>query len=88
MDAAIKAAQHPSTSTPISSTQQQQQFHHQQHQQPAQQPPAQQPAKKMCCACPETKKPRDECVVKNGEEKCKELIEAHKVCLRKEGFNV
>jgi len=44
--------------------------------------------KKICCACPETKKLRDECVIKFGEEGCKEFIEAHKACLRKEGFNV
>ncbi|EAL63037.1 hypothetical protein DDB_G0288831 [Dictyostelium discoideum AX4] len=46
------------------------------------------PKKKMCCACPETKKVRDECIVANGEEKCAALIELHKVCLRKEGFDV
>ena len=44
--------------------------------------------KKICCSCPETKKIRDLCIVENGEEKCKELIEAHKVCLRGEGFKV
>ncbi|KAG5191762.1 Cox17 protein [Tribonema minus] len=43
---------------------------------------------KICCACPETKKNRDECMVMNGEDKCQALIEAHKQCLRKEGFNV
>lgn len=48
----------------------------------------QKPKKKICCACPESKKARDECIVLNGEEACKELIEAHKRCLRKEGFNV
>ena len=26
------------------------------------------PKKKMCCACPETKKLRDECLVINGEQ--------------------
>jgi Cytochrome C oxidase copper chaperone (COX17) len=35
-----------------------------------------------------TQQKRDECMVLNGEEKCGELIEAHKRCLRKEGFNV
>lgn len=44
--------------------------------------------KKICCACPDTKKARDECIVINGEEACKNLIEAHKQCLRAEGFNV
>jgi cytochrome c oxidase assembly protein subunit 17 len=44
--------------------------------------------KKICCACPQTKQTRDECVVQNGEEACAVLIEAHKVCLRAEGFDV
>lgn len=44
--------------------------------------------KKICCSCPETKKIRDECVVGKGEENCQKEIEAHKVCLRAEGFNV
>lgn len=38
--------------------------------------------------CPDTKAKRDECVVVNGEEKCTNFIEAHKECLRKEGFTV
>lgn len=46
------------------------------------------PKKKICCACPNSKKARDECIVLNGEEACKQLIEAHKQCLRSEGFNV
>jgi cytochrome c oxidase assembly protein subunit 17 len=46
------------------------------------------PKKKICCACPETKLARDECVVANGEDACALLVEAHKVCLRAEGFNV
>ncbi len=46
------------------------------------------PKKKICCACPDTKKERDECIVLNGEEACKSFIEAHKTCLRSEGFNV
>jgi cytochrome c oxidase assembly protein subunit 17 len=44
--------------------------------------------KKICCSCPATKVKRDECIVMNGEEECKDLIEAHKVCLRSEGFTV
>jgi len=46
--------------------------------------------KKICCCCPETKKARDECVLMKGEEHddCKKLIEAHKICLREEGFDV
>ncbi|KAF2071188.1 hypothetical protein CYY_007490 [Polysphondylium violaceum] len=42
------------------------------------------PKKKICCACPDTKKIRDECVLTNGEDKCAQLIEAHKQCLRNE----
>eukprot|EP00186_Timspurckia_oligopyrenoides_P002381 CAMPEP_0182441104 /NCGR_PEP_ID=MMETSP1172-20130603/58_1 /TAXON_ID=708627 /ORGANISM="Timspurckia oligopyrenoides, Strain CCMP3278" /LENGTH=72 /DNA_ID=CAMNT_0024635249 /DNA_START=63 /DNA_END=281 /DNA_ORIENTATION=+ len=48
----------------------------------------QKPKLKICCACPDTKKLRDECIIENGEEACQNLIEAHKVCLRAEGFNV
>ena len=44
---------------------------------------------KPCCACPETKKNRDQCIFETGdEEKCKDLIEAHKACMRGFGFNV
>uniref|UniRef100_A0A915B8A6 Cytochrome c oxidase copper chaperone n=1 Tax=Parascaris univalens TaxID=6257 RepID=A0A915B8A6_PARUN len=43
---------------------------------------------KPCCACPQTKKARDECIVLNGEEKCGTYIEAHKKCLRDHGFDV
>lgn len=52
--------------------------------------PAQQtkPKKKICCACPDTKKLRDECIVEHGEEACAKWIEAHRMCLRTEGFNV
>ena len=46
------------------------------------------PKLKICCACPETKKLRDDCVIMNGEEKCAEQIENHKICLRAAGFNV
>ena len=35
--------------------------------------------KKICCSCPETRKPRDECIVLHGEDACAKLIEAHKV---------
>mmetsp|Transcript_28082 Transcript_28082/g.48543 ORF Transcript_28082/g.48543 Transcript_28082/m.48543 type:complete len:80 (+) Transcript_28082:28-267(+) len=44
--------------------------------------------KKICCSCPDTKKLRDECVVMNGEENCLDLINAHKECLRAEGFTI
>ncbi|XWS52063.1 hypothetical protein CRYUN_Cryun11dG0035200 [Craigia yunnanensis] len=46
------------------------------------------PKKKICCACPETKKLRDECIVDHGEEACAKWIQAHRMCLRAEGFNV
>eukprot|EP00339_Tiarina_fusa_P012241 CAMPEP_0117031386 /NCGR_PEP_ID=MMETSP0472-20121206/22567_1 /TAXON_ID=693140 ORGANISM="Tiarina fusus, Strain LIS" /NCGR_SAMPLE_ID=MMETSP0472 /ASSEMBLY_ACC=CAM_ASM_000603 /LENGTH=71 /DNA_ID=CAMNT_0004739705 /DNA_START=62 /DNA_END=277 /DNA_ORIENTATION=+ len=46
--------------------------------------------KPICCCCPETKKARDECVVFKGEDdpECQKFIEAHKACLRDEGFDV
>ena len=46
--------------------------------------------KKICCSCPETKAARDQCIVDKGPENlaCEPLIEAHKKCLRAEGFNV
>ncbi|ANM65679.1 putative cytochrome c oxidase copper chaperone, cysteine alpha-hairpin motif superfamily [Arabidopsis thaliana] len=46
------------------------------------------PKKRICCACPDTKKLRDECIVEHGESACTKWIEAHKICLRAEGFNV
>ncbi|XP_062200027.1 uncharacterized protein LOC133902452 [Phragmites australis] len=50
--------------------------------------PETKPKKKICCACPDTKKLRDDCIVQNGEDACGKLIEAHRQCLRSEGFNV
>ncbi|KAL1915538.1 uncharacterized protein VTP21DRAFT_6662 [Calcarisporiella thermophila] len=47
-----------------------------------------QPRPKPCCACPETKKARDECMLFNSEESCRDLIEAHKECMRSFGFKV
>ncbi|KAF7648146.1 hypothetical protein LDENG_00161140 [Lucifuga dentata] len=43
---------------------------------------------KPCCACPETKKVRDACIIEKGEENCAGLIEAHKECMRALGFKV
>lgn len=43
---------------------------------------------KPCCACPETKKARDACIIEKGEVNCQSLIEAHKECMRKMGFNI
>ncbi|WMV39723.1 hypothetical protein MTR67_033108 [Solanum verrucosum] len=55
---------------------------------PATLPADSKPKKKICCACPETKKVRDECIVEHGESACEKWIEAHLKCLRAEGFNV
>lgn len=46
------------------------------------------PKLRPCCACPETKRARDECIIENGEANCTDLIEAHKNCMRKLGFKV
>ncbi|XP_050220549.1 cytochrome c oxidase copper chaperone 1-like [Mercurialis annua] len=46
------------------------------------------PKKKICCACPDTKRLRDECIVEHGESACAKWIEAHRLCLRAEGFNI
>ncbi|XP_034489529.1 cytochrome c oxidase copper chaperone [Drosophila innubila] len=46
------------------------------------------PKCKACCACPETKRARDQCIVENGEENCTKLIEAHKQCMRDAGFKI
>eukprot|EP01038_Epipyxis_sp_PR26KG_P013664 gene13664-18336_t len=46
--------------------------------------------KKICCSCPDTKQVRDNCTVRFGpdSEECKQVIEAHKACLRSEGFTI
>ena len=55
----------------------------------ASKPSAQQAERpKICCACPETKRARDECVIERGEAACAALIETHKQCLRTLGFDV
>jgi cytochrome c oxidase assembly protein subunit 17 len=46
------------------------------------------PKCKPCCACPETKGIRDECVLLNGQENCSKEIEAHLACMRAAGFNI
>ena len=46
------------------------------------------PALKPCCACLETKEVRDACIIEKGEEKCTDLIEAHKECMRALGFKI
>ncbi|KAH6811509.1 cytochrome c oxidase 17 [Perilla frutescens var. frutescens] len=50
--------------------------------------PDSKPKKKICCACPETKKLRDECIGEHGKPACEKWIEAHRKCLPAEGFNV
>eukprot|EP00670_Eutreptiella_braarudii_P004371 CAMPEP_0174295934 /NCGR_PEP_ID=MMETSP0809-20121228/46294_1 /TAXON_ID=73025 ORGANISM="Eutreptiella gymnastica-like, Strain CCMP1594" /NCGR_SAMPLE_ID=MMETSP0809 /ASSEMBLY_ACC=CAM_ASM_000658 /LENGTH=79 /DNA_ID=CAMNT_0015398587 /DNA_START=28 /DNA_END=267 /DNA_ORIENTATION=+ len=44
------------------------------------------PSCKICCACPETRQPRDDCIIRRGKENCLDLIEAHYQCLLTEGF--
>nr|ACO15401.1 Cytochrome c oxidase copper chaperone [Caligus clemensi] len=46
------------------------------------------PRPKPCCACPETRRPRDECIAAKGEEHCGDLIQAHKECMRALGFKI
>ena len=55
---------------------------------PLEEKPKEEKKLKACCACPETKKVRDACIVERGEENCGEVIEAHKECMRKMGFNI
>ncbi|KAE8216029.1 hypothetical protein CF319_g6090 [Tilletia indica] len=50
---------------------------------------------KPCCACPDTKSVRDECFLKHGgydgeaaEEKCKNLVAAHRACMAKLGYQI
>jgi cytochrome c oxidase assembly protein subunit 17 len=46
------------------------------------------PKCKPCCACPETRDARDNCVFSKGEENCIELIKAHQDCMRAMGFKI
>lgn len=41
-----------------------------------------------CCACPDTRNLRDDCIRNKSEEECLDLIEKHNVCLRSLGFKV
>ncbi|KAI5475385.1 cytochrome c oxidase copper chaperone [Pseudohyphozyma bogoriensis] len=52
---------------------------------------------KPCCACPETKKARDDCFLlygsnadegSNSSDKCKAIVDEHLKCMRSLGFNV
>ena len=46
------------------------------------------PVLKPCCACPETKKARDECILQNGQDACLQTIEAHIACMKAHGFDI
>ena len=46
------------------------------------------PRCKSCCACPETRQLRDDCVAEKGIENCQPLIDAHNECMRLMGFNM
>jgi len=46
------------------------------------------PKCKACCACPETKLARDECIMERGPEGCEDLIQAHRKCMRDMGFDI
>ena len=39
-----------------------------------------------CCACPLTKKIRDECIFEKGEDNCFDEIKKHNICLKDLGF--
>ncbi|SGZ01426.1 BQ5605_C033g11145 [Microbotryum silenes-dioicae] len=50
-----------------------------------------------CCACPETKKARDDCFLRFGSnvdeagssaKECEKIVEAHRRCMKSLGFNV
>lgn len=45
-----------------------------------------------CCACPETKRTRDECYLKAdpsvADDTCREVVRAHIACMRRYGFEV
>ena len=42
---------------------------------------------KPCCACPETKKARDECLLfADSVEACQDLVEKHRICMASYGF--
>ena len=52
---------------------------------------------RSCCACPETKKARDDCFLKFGSNaddsadsgaQCKDIVERHRQCMRSLGFNM
>ena len=45
-----------------------------------------------CCACPETKRARDDCFLKfdssEADEKCRQLVQDHVACMRGLGFQL
>lgn len=44
------------------------------------------PRPKICCACPQTRETRDECLLRKSRDECAKEIEAHFQCLLREGF--
>jgi cytochrome c oxidase assembly protein subunit 17 len=44
------------------------------------------PECKICCACPAARRQRDECVIFNSFEECREQIQGFYDCLLTEGF--
>ena len=51
---------------------------------------------RRCCACPETKKLRDDCFLQHGSnadngesnQACKQIVENHLKCMRSLGFDM
>ena len=46
------------------------------------------PRCKSCCACPDTRKLRDECIAEKGIDLCQDAIDAHNACMTQMGFNM
>ncbi|KAG0150134.1 hypothetical protein CROQUDRAFT_38797 [Cronartium quercuum f. sp. fusiforme G11] len=51
---------------------------------------------KPCCACPDTKRSRDDCFIRYGppdespesNQRCADLIAAHRACMEQYGFRI
>ncbi|CAJ1015954.1 Cytochrome C oxidase copper chaperone (COX17), putative [Leishmania lindenbergi] len=53
-------------------------------------PPQQSPKKpgcKICCACPQERRARDECILLKNMDECEAEVSAFYACLLKEGFS-
>jgi cytochrome c oxidase assembly protein subunit 17 len=50
-------------------------------------PPKKTPGCKICCACPQQRRARDECVIFNGMDQCEKEVSAFYQCLLNEGFS-